>query len=72
MPPIVDHASLPKEQIAFLKRTFGPFTMLSQVLDWGRKQNPAVVIEEVITMDEYTHDVLMKLNDGSYLAFDAT
>lgn len=70
--PLYDYATLPPDERAFVEQTFGAFTMLAQLLVWGRALEPAVVIDEVVTMDEYTHDVLVMLPNGRYLDFDTT
>lgn len=72
MLPIADYAGLRQEQLGFMERSFGHFTMLSQVLEWCRERHPAVAVDGIVTMDEYSHDVLVKLADGRYLAFDTT
>jgi len=46
--------------------------MLAQVLEWGRDLDPAVVVDDIVAMDEYSHDVVVKLPNGRHLAFDTT
>ncbi|HWP01959.1 MAG TPA: hypothetical protein VNL96_00735 [Gemmatimonadaceae bacterium] len=70
--PIYDYAELPSDERSLIERTFGAFTMLAQVLEWGREVEPPVVVDDVITMDEYTHDALARLPNGRYIAFDTT
>lgn len=72
MIPFYDHAALDDASHALLARTFGAFTMLEQVLDWGRGQEPPLRVEDVVTQDEYTHDVLVPIPGGRYLVFDTT
>ena len=69
---LIDYAETPANERAFLERTFGHYTMLAQVLDWGRGVDPAVEVDEIVTQDEYTHDVLVMLPNGRYLNFDTT
>jgi hypothetical protein len=69
---VFDYAGLGAAALATLERTFGAFTMLHHVLDWGRDSDPKVEVDEIVTMDEYTHDVLIPLPDRRYLAFDTT
>ena len=49
-----------------LQRTLG------DVLSWGRAQRPPRSVAEIITQDEYTHDVLIELDAPHYLVFDTT
>jgi hypothetical protein len=67
-----DYSGLPLDVREALQRTFGAFTMLHQVLEWGREAEPPIAVDDIITMDEYTHDVLVRLPDSRYLAFDTT
>ena len=70
--PLFDYATIPPEERALIERTFTSFTTLAQVLDWGRDVDPAVAVDEIITQDEYTHDVLIGLPNSRYLNFDTT
>lgn len=69
---LFDYAGLGDAARSAIERTFGGFTMLHHMLDWGRDSEPRIDVDEIITMDEYTHDVLVRLPDQQYLAFDTT
>jgi len=43
---------------------------LEEALRWAFSQGHALVT--VVTQDEYTHDVVMRLKDGPFLVFDTT
>jgi hypothetical protein len=43
---------------------------LGDVLDWARAQG--LGRPEVVTQDEYTHDVVLPWRDGRWLVFDTT
>ena len=45
---------------------------LGDVLSWGRRQSPPRSVTEIITQDEYTHDVVLELDARYYLVFDTT
>ena len=45
---------------------------LGDVLSWGRAQSPPRSVIEIITQDEYTHDVVVELEAPHYLVFDTT
>ena len=45
---------------------------LGDVLSWGRAQSPPRSVTEIITQDEYTHDVVVELEAPHYLVFDTT
>ena len=45
---------------------------LGDVLSWLRAQKPPRSVTEILTQDEYTHDVVVQWSDTRYLAFDVT
>ena len=47
-------------------RTLGP------VLEWLRVQDPPRVVRDIVTQDEYTHDVVLPFDGEHFLVFDAT
>jgi len=45
---------------------------LADVLAWAREQTPPRTVAEIVTQDEYTHDVVLPFDGSHFLAFDAT
>ena len=45
---------------------------LGDVLEWGRSLTPVRRVTEIVTQDEYTHDVIFGLADRVYLVYDTT
>ena len=45
---------------------------LADVLAWAREQTPPRSVAEIVTQDEYTHDVVVPFDGSHFLAFDAT
>jgi hypothetical protein len=45
---------------------------LGDVLAWLRGQNPPRSVTDILTQDEYTHDVVVQWSDHRYLVFDTT
>ena len=45
---------------------------LAAVLEWLRVQDPPRTVREIVTQDEYTHDVIVSWSDSLSLVFDAT
>lgn len=45
---------------------------LGDVMAWGRAQAPPRAPAEIITQDEYTHDVVLELGSACWLVFDTT
>jgi hypothetical protein len=50
----------------------GRLATLADVLAWAGRRSPPVRVEEIVTQDEYTHDVLLPFDGKHFLAFDAT
>jgi hypothetical protein len=45
---------------------------LGAVLGWLRAQDPPRTVLDIVTQDEYTHDVIVRWDDRLVLVFDAT
>jgi hypothetical protein len=45
---------------------------LADAVAWGLAHTPPLVIAEVVTQDEYTHDVVLPYRDGRFLVYDTT
>lgn len=45
---------------------------LAGVLEWLGLQEPARLVADIVTQDEYTHDVVVPWSERLVLVFDAT
>ena len=63
----VDHALAESLARALARRR-----TLADVLSWAREQSPPRTVAEIVTQDEYTHDVLVALDAPHWLVFDTT
>ena len=45
---------------------------LADALDWLRAQEPPRLVTDIVTQDEYTHDVVVPWGERLVLVFDAT
>ena len=70
--PIHDYAGLPPDERADLENATQPLRTLADVLAWARGQVPPWSVAEMVTQDEYTHDVVLESSGHPYLAFDTT
>jgi hypothetical protein len=70
--PLTDYADLGPQDKAQFEAMLSSLTSLERVLAWGRSQRSPYVIDEILTQDEYTHDVMMAVEGGRYLVFDTT
>lgn len=70
--PLHDHASLQSAERAALTAAIQGLRTLADVLAWAREQAPPCSLAEIVTQDEYTHDVVLEATGQAYLAFDTT
>ena len=48
------------------------FHTLDQVMQWAFARTPPAELLTVVTQDEFTHDVVIKVEPETYLVFDTT
>jgi hypothetical protein len=77
--PVVVHAAAPSPAssvasplVARLAAELRGRRTLGEVLSWCRDQLPPRGVTQVVTQDEYTHDVIVGWNDRTWLVFDTT
>lgn len=72
---VLNHASLPENEIAELERELANQKTLGQVLAWASAKPKGdfipQTVAEVITQDEFTHDVVVPYKD-LFLVYDTT
>jgi hypothetical protein len=69
---LIDYATVPAAERNALVKAVAPLSSLELVLDWARKQKPACELVDVLIHDEYSHDVVLRLAENRFLAFDTT
>jgi len=69
---LINRTRLPDADFGALQLAVAEHATLERVLGWGRTQVPPRRVEEIITQDEFTHDVLVPLDNSQYLAYDVT
>ena len=45
---------------------------LEQAMQWAFARNPPAELVNVVTQDEFTHDVIIKAGPDKFLVFDTT
>lgn len=69
---LIDRAGLPEPRLSELRAAISELPTLEEVLQWALRSSPPYELVEVVTQDEYTHDVILRWRDGRHLVFDAT
>ncbi|MDB4906269.1 MAG: hypothetical protein JWO05_1053 [Gemmatimonadetes bacterium] len=70
--PVSRVGSVPESTVDRAQAGLGERRTLADVLQWGREQSPTRDVVEIVTQDEYTHDVVIPFEAGHFLVFDAT
>ena len=70
--PVTAHPGVSPDVAEDLERDLDGIGTLQQLLAWGGGSEPPIHIEEIITQDEYTHDVIAPWRTGQWLVFDCT
>ena len=70
--PTTAVGSIPPHIVARAAEAFATRYTLADVLQWAREQQPPRHVAEIVTQDEYTHDVVLPFDDRHFLVFDAT
>jgi hypothetical protein len=50
----------------------GSFPTLEQAMLWAFARTPPAQVLNVVTQDEFTHDVVIKVSPDAFLVFDTT
>jgi hypothetical protein len=69
--PLIDYAKLDSASRDRLALAVAAQTTLERALEWGRQFRPPLVVESILTQDEYAHDVLVRYQ-GRYLVYDTS
>jgi hypothetical protein len=72
MMTLANRAGLPAARLAALEAELPAQTTLSDVVLWSATHAPALLVADVIAMDEYTHDVVVPWREGLVLVYDTT
>jgi len=69
---IVNRANLTPASLAALESEVPEHSTLLELVAWGRRRQPPLLITQVVTQDEFTHDVVVPWREGLVLVYGAT
>ncbi len=73
---VVNHANLTPEQLVEIEAELSEQQNLNDVMKWALSHPAGVftpsVVANIVTQDEFTHDVTVPWRDGLVLVYDAT
>ena len=70
--PLTSVGSIPSEVARQLAFELAPLLTLADVLAWARGATPPRQVTDIVTQDEYSHDVVLALDTSQFLVFDTT
>lgn len=70
--PVHNEAGLAPARLAAIRAVIQPLPTLGDVLSWSRAGTRSRQPTDIVTQDEYTHDVVFDMDGEVYLAFDTT
>lgn len=70
--PVTSQPTIEPQLLERLRGELRTRRTLADVLTWARAQQPPATVVEIVTQDEYTHDVIVALDPRVHLVFDAT
>ena len=71
-PEILTYGDVPADALRRVSEVVAGMGNLRSILAWGAAATPPRKPELLVAQDEYTHDVVMRFEDGVYIAFDVT
>ena len=70
--PVTSIGRIPSELIRQLASELSQLFTLADVLAWARRAAPPHQVTEIVTQDEYNHDVVLQLDASRFMVFDTT
>jgi hypothetical protein len=70
--PLTSVDPLGERELAEVAAAIAGHWTLKTVLDWCLAQTPPILNADVVTQDEFTHDLIVPLPSGTYLVYDST
>ena len=69
---IANHTSLPDGLLAELTSALPVFGTLMELVAWGSRQEPPVMLKETVALDEYSHEVIVPWRENLWLVYSST
>jgi hypothetical protein len=67
-----DRSRLSQAAFEELARDLARQTSMRQALQWLAEHDPPLKIEDMITQDEFSHDILVPYKDGHYIVYESS
>jgi hypothetical protein len=70
--PVTAAGQADADLVARASAAVAQLATLADLLAWARTQTPPATVLEIVTQDEYRHDVVLPFGGDHFLVFDAT
>ena len=70
--PVSVAETVSESETARIREAVGSHWTLKAVVDWCLAQTPPILDADVVTQDEFTHDLIVPLPSGTHLVYDST
>jgi hypothetical protein len=70
--PIENHSDLSPENFACIAEAVACHGSIRQALTWFLGHNPPLVPSDMVTQDEFSHDILVALPGDTWLVYSTT
>lgn len=55
-----------------LRAEVGPIRSMVEALKWTLSRTPPGAFVDAVAQDEYTHDIIVRVGDSTFVVFDTT
>jgi hypothetical protein len=69
---LTNHANLSEAALSELSESLPAHGTLMELVAWGSRQTPPLILRETVMLDEYTHEVLVPWGDALWLVYSST
>jgi hypothetical protein len=69
--PIENRANLSRERFARIAEAAASHCSIRHALNWWLSENPPLTPADIVTQDEFSHDILVAYPGGLWLVYDS-
>jgi len=67
-----NRAGLDDERFLTVLREISGQSSIRHVVDWLGRHHPPLKMEDMVTQDEFSHDIMVPYREGLFLVYDST
>lgn len=70
--PVENRAGLESAAFDDLRQRLTTLTSMRRVLLWLKEYDPPLTMDDLVTHDEFSHDVVIPVEPGQYIVFESS